>query len=56
MYVSEMGNGRVSVFTARGKFVKSFGEGLKSPRGIAVHSDSGVVYVCNYGQSNIQVY
>ena len=56
VYVSEAGNDRVSVFTARGKFVKSFGEGLKSPQGIAVHSDSGLVCVCNYGQSNIQVY
>ena len=56
VYVSETGNGRVSVFTARGKFVKSFGEGLEKPRGIAVHSNSGVLYVCNYGQSNIQIY
>ena len=45
VYVSERWNFRVSVFTSGGNFMTSFGEGLGSPRGVAV-DDNGVVYVC----------
>ena len=45
LYVSEGGNCRVSVFTSEGHFVRSFGEGLGTPHGLAV-DDNGVVYVC----------
>ena len=45
VYVSELGNWRVSVFTSQGNFVTSFGKGLGLPRGLTVN-DSGVVYVC----------
>ena len=45
VYVSERWNYRVSVFTSGGHFMTSFGEGLGSPRGLAV-DDNGVVYVC----------
>ena len=47
VYVSEIGNQRVSAFTSQGHFVTSFGEGLGPPRGIAV-DDNEVVYVCYY--------
>ena len=43
VYVSE--GQSISVFTSKGRFVTSFGEGLGPPQGVAVN-DNGVVYVC----------
>lgn len=57
VYVSEAGNKRVSIFGPDGQFWKCFGEGnLTDPRGITVDSNSGVVFVCNFDNSRIQVY
>ena len=61
MYVTEYGNNHVTVFRTSGEFVHSFGkEGsdkgdLGSPWGIAIDQD-GFVFVCDYGNSRIQVF
>ena len=61
VYVSELCNDHVSVFTSDGLFVTSFGDhgnGLgefSNPRGLAVDSN-GVVYVCDYGNNRLQVF
>ena len=46
VYVSELLNHRVSVFTSGGQFMMSFGE-FRRPFGLAVDT-SGVVYVCDF--------
>ncbi len=58
VYVVENGNGRVSVFTCEGLFLKSFGsEGgqFNHPFGIAV-DQCGVVYVCDYDNNRVQIF
>ena len=61
MYVSEYGNDRVSVFTSEGGFVTSFGRQgsgpgqFDDPYGLAV-DNSGVVYVCDYGNKRVQIF
>ena len=61
VYVTEYGNNHVTVFRTSGEFVHSFGkEGsdkgdLGSPWGIAIDQD-GFVFVCDYGNSRIQVF
>jgi tripartite motif-containing protein 2/3/tripartite motif-containing protein 71 len=61
VYVSGVGNHRVSVFTSEGQFVMTFGrrgEGpgeFLSPRGLAVDT-SGVVYVCDKDNNRVQVF
>lgn len=49
VYVSEMNNRCISVFTCEGQFVTSFGDAVENfdPHGVAVDS-SGVVYVCDF--------
>jgi len=52
VYVSELGNHRVSIFTSEGQFVTIFGKmgpgpgELYHPCGLAV-DNSGVVFVCD---------
>ena len=59
VYVSELDNHRVSVFTAEGQFVTLFGtEGggkFKRLCGVTV-DDSGVVYVCDGRNNQVQVF
>ena len=61
VYVSELHNCRVSVFTSEGQFVTSFGSWgrkpgqFQSPHGLAVDS-SGVVYVCDHGNDRVQLF
>lgn len=62
VYVSEGRNNRISVFTSEGRFLTSLGSRgakrgqFKSPTGLAVDStNTGVVYVCDYNNSRIQV-
>ena len=51
----------VSVFTKQGSFVTSFGESgkregqFRNPYGITIDGD-GFVYVCNYGNSRVQIF
>ena len=53
VYVGEVGNSHVSVFTSSGDFLYSFREGV-SPVGLAVHED-GHLYVCNR-ENSIVIY
>jgi DNA-binding beta-propeller fold protein YncE len=61
VYVSDIINRRVSVFTSVGKFVTSFGREGKGagefscPHGLAV-DNSGVVYVCDIFNNRVQVF
>ena len=61
VYVSDVKNHRVSVFTTEGQFVTSFGrEGtgpgeFNRPQGLAV-DNSGVVYVCDCRNRCIQAF
>ena len=62
VYVSEWENNHcVSVFTKQGNFITSFGKKGSGdgqfiyPTGIAIDSD-GVLYVCDYSNSRIQVF
>ena len=60
VYVGEVWNNRVSVFTSEGKFLKSFGsKGSKqgqfdAPYGITV--DGGAVYVSDHGNNRVQMF
>ena len=61
VYVSEIYNGRVSVFTCEGQFVTSFGIKGRGPGefnypvGLAV-DNCGVVYVCDHLNNRIQCF
>ena len=61
VYVSELGNYCVPVFTTSGRFVHtigSFGRGpgeLDSPRGVVVDTD-GFVYVCDFDNHLVQIF
>ncbi len=58
VYVGESGNGRVSVFTCEGVFLKPLGSGpgqFKHPYGIAV-DQCGVVYVSDNGNNRVQIF
>ncbi len=61
MYISDLGNHRVSVFTSEGQFVRSFGsngEGqgqFKDLRGLAMDS-SGVLCVCDCNNHRVQLF
>ena len=61
VYVSEWEIDCVSVFTKQGKFITSFGKGgsgdgkFNNPTGLAIDSD-GVLYVCDFSNSRIQVF
>ena len=62
VYVTEWGRSHsLSAFTKEGKFIASFGKsGSKEgefhlPSGLAMDSD-GILYVCDYGNSRIQVF
>ena len=61
VYVSEWGNQCVSVFTKQGKFITSFGQRgsgnrqFYCPSGLAIDSD-GVLYVCDFNNSRVQVF
>ena len=61
VYVSELGNYRVSVFTTNGRFERTIG-GLGSgpgelhgSRGVVVDTD-GFVYVCDYYNDRVQIF
>jgi len=60
VYVADWGNGRVSVFTAEGSHVASFGESgtgegqFIKPADIVADS-SGNIYVCDWGNERVQV-
>ena len=58
VYVSEGGNHRVSIFAIDGQFLKCFGEGcgLRTPRGLTVDSNSGIVFLCDYESNCIQLH
>ena len=59
MYVGEDINARISVFTSKGDFLRSIGSKgtepgqFDRPFGLAIRS--GVLYVCDYGNSRLQV-
>ena len=61
MYVADLKNHRVSMFTGEGQFLRSFGTkeaGLgqfSDPRGIAVDRD-GLVYVSDCANNRIQIF
>ena len=62
VYVTEWGNNHcVSVFTKQGQFITSFGSRgsgdgqFNRPSGLAIDSD-GVLYICDNGNSRIQVF
>ena len=61
LYISQLVNDRVSVFTCEGVFVTSFGSSgelpgqFRSPYGIAV-DNSGVVYVCDTKNYRIAIF
>ena len=61
VYISELSNHRVSVFTSEGQFLTSFGKkgagpgGFRSPTGLAVDS-SGVLCVCDYSNDRVQLF
>ena len=57
VYVSELYNYCVSVFTTSGRFVRTIGRpgsGL-ALRGVVVDTD-GFVYVCDYGNNRVQIF
>jgi DNA-binding beta-propeller fold protein YncE len=58
VYVTEIGNDRVSVFDKNGGFITSFGSGavFENLHGIAVDPATGFVYVANTGFNRIDVY
>ena len=61
IYISENSNNRISVFTLKGRYVTSFGRKgsgpgeFSRPNGLAV-DNCGVVYVCDSGNSRLQVF
>ena len=61
VYVSEWDNNCVSVFTTSGRFVRTIGRHgsglgeLRDPRGVVVDTD-GFVYVCDFGNSRVQIF
>ena len=61
VYVTELGNNRVSVFTNKGEFIKTFGAlgagpgQFKGPSGIAVDKN-GTIYVCDTFNNRLQVF
>ena len=61
VYVTEYGNHCVSVLTKQGKFISSFGKigsgdgQFSCPSGLAIDND-GVLYVCDWNSSRIQVF
>ena len=60
MYVTDLYNGRILVFTKEGVFLTSFGSRgtgigeLKDPRGILVDQKNGVIYISDYSNDRIQ--
>lgn len=58
VYISEVYNNRVSVFTSEGQFVGRVGKGpggLDHPRGLALDS-TGMVFVCDSYNNRVQIY
>jgi len=61
IFVSELRNHRISMFTIRGEFVRFIGEQgsgpgqLATPRGLAIDLNK-LLYVCDYGNNRIQVF
>ena len=55
VYVSELNNYQVSVFTSKGQFVSSFGSQDSQPTGVAV-DNTGVIYVCDVKNSCIKMF
>ena len=47
IYVTEMGGGRISVFTLSGEFVTTFGHQLPRPECIAIDEDGYIHITCN---------
>ena len=58
LYVCQREGHCVSVFRADGHFLKSFGDStsLGSAEGVAVDSESGVVFVCDSRANCIQIF
>ena len=61
IYVTEVSDNRVSVFTSDGGYLTSFGskgngpQQLQYPRGIAMDK-SGIVYVCDFSNNRVQIF
>ena len=61
VYVVELSNDRVSVFTHEGKFLTSFGSGgdgpgqFANPRGITMDIN-GIIYVSDTNNNRIQIF
>ena len=61
MYISELQNNRVSIFTTDGEFVKSFGSKghgpvqFDDPREICLDKN-GTMYVCDAGNNRVQIF
>ena len=61
VYVTELDNHRVSIFTSQGMFIQSFGTKrirpgeFNQPHGIAVDT-SGLVYVSDTNNNRVQIF
>ena len=62
MFVTEIGNDRISVFDKNGTFLTSFGMGgtgdgqFENLHGIAIDPQTGWIYVCDSGNKRVQVF
>ena len=62
IYVTELGNNRVQVFTNKGQFLTTFGRKgsadgeFGNPHGIIVDRSSGRVYVADTANNRVQVF
>ena len=57
VYVTDSTLNNVSVFTAEGKYMTSFGgpHALSNPVGLSADQD-GFLYVCDHGNNRIQIF
>ena len=62
VFVTQNGGGCLLMYDLNGKFIKQVGtlgsaEGqFKQPRGIAIHTTNGDIYICDYSNNRIQIF